>query len=62
MTIVLSCNSKQGKEKVIDKSAKTEASKPDSSFIDNQKEATSNTEILETFVDSLNIGEKENAR
>jgi hypothetical protein len=57
-TILLSCNTKQGTEKVIDKSAYNETSKPDSSQIDTQKENTLNTEILEFFVDSLNIGEK----
>ena len=45
-TILLSCNTKQGAEKAIVASEKIEA-------YDN-----SNTEILETFVDSLNIGRK----
>jgi hypothetical protein len=55
---LFSCNTKQGTENAIAKTEKIETSKPDNSSIDKQNEDTLNTEIVETFVDSLNIGEK----
>lgn len=58
LTILLSCNTKQGTENVIKNTDKTEISKLDNSLIIKQKEDTLNTQILEAFVDSLNIGEK----
>lgn len=58
LTILFSCNTKQGAEKAIDKTVNAEALKLDSTLVGIQRVDTSNTEILETFVDSLNIGEK----
>jgi len=58
LTILLSCNTKKGTEKVIDKSANAEVPNPGSSLIGIQKDDIPNTAILEIFVDSLNIGEK----
>lgn len=58
MATLLSCRTKQVSENAIKVTEKIEISKPDSSSIDNQKGDILNAEILETFVDSLNIGEK----
>jgi hypothetical protein len=58
LTVLLSCNSKQGKEKVIKISKASEATKNKFSSVDSQYLDNSKTEILETFVDSINIGEK----
>ncbi len=58
MIILLSCNTKQGAEKSIAKTENIETSETENSFLDTTKEDTLKTEIIETFVDSLNIGEK----
>ncbi len=58
LTMLVSCDTKQGTEKIIDKSVKTEILKSDNTHIDSLKDNTTNTEILETFIDSTNIGEK----
>ncbi len=57
ITILLSCNSKQGTEKIVDKIVTPNTN---SLLVKSPKKDSSNTEILETFVDSLNIGEKGN--
>lgn len=57
-TILLSCNSNQETKKPVDKAETTEIIKNEISSIDSQNADTSKTEILEIFVDSLNIGEK----
>jgi hypothetical protein len=53
LSILFSCNTKQDAGNSIDKSEKVEISIPQ-----NQKVESSTTEILETFVDSSNIGNK----
>jgi hypothetical protein len=58
LTVLFSCNSKQGKEKVVKISKTSEATKNKFSSVDSQYLDNSKTEILETFVDSINIGEK----
>lgn len=55
LTILLSCNTKQGTENTNEK---TETTMTDNSSIDKQKEELQKTEIIETFIDSVNIGEK----
>lgn len=58
LTILLSCNSKQEAKKQIVKADTIEITKSITSSVDSQKAETAKTEIIETFVDSLNIGEK----
>ena len=58
LTIFLSCNSKQETKKVKDKAASIEITKNKAFLSDKQNVDISETEIVETFVDSLNIGEK----
>lgn len=58
LTILLSCNSNQEAKKQIDKADTTVIAKSKTSSVDNQNKDTVRTEIIETFVDSLNIGEK----
>ena len=52
--VFLSCNSQQG----IERSKKNTTSKIENSIRDITEEETSKTEIIETFVDSTNIGDK----
>ena len=58
LAIFLSCNSKQETKKVKDKAASIEITKNKAFLSDKQNVDISETEIVETFVDSLNIGEK----
>ena len=58
LIVLLSCNSKQGTEKVIDKDETIKPLSNETSLADIQNVDTSKTEIIETFVDSLGIGEK----
>jgi hypothetical protein len=58
LTILLSCNSNQETKKQIDKADRTEIGNSKISSVDNQNEDSVKTAIIETFVDSLNIGEK----
>lgn len=58
LTILFSCNSNQETKKKIVKADKTEIVKNEFSVVVSQNEDTVNTEIIEIFVDSLNIGEK----
>lgn len=55
LTILLSCNSKQETGKQIHKTDTTEIAKSKMSSVENQ---IADTEIIEIFVDSLNIGVK----
>lgn len=55
---ILSCNFNRGPEKAITESDNTGTNDADTSYVDTQKRVDSNTEILETFVDSLSIGKK----
>ncbi len=57
-TILFSCNSSQETKKQIVKADKAEIAKNEIPSVDRQNEDTVNTEIIEIFVDSLNIGEK----
>lgn len=58
LTFFLSCNSNQETKKYIDKTDKAEVAENKITSVESQNANTSNTEIIETFVDSLNIGEK----
>jgi hypothetical protein len=58
LTILFSCNSKQETKKAIDEPETSKITNNDSSPADKQNVGTSKTEIIETFIDSLNIGEK----
>lgn len=58
LIILFSCNSNHETKKKIVKADTTEIVKNEISAVDSQNEDTVNTEILEIFVDSLNIGEK----
>ena len=58
LIILVSCNTKQTKEKVIDNTHKKIISKVNNSINEKTKEDSTDTEIIETFVDSLNIGVK----
>lgn len=55
---LLSCYSKQEREKAINKTDTTQIVNNETNLAYQQNEDTSKTEIIETFVDSLNIGEK----
>ena len=56
--ILLSCNSKQEAKKAIDIADTIEIINNKISPVDEQNVDTSKTEIIEIFIDSLNIGEK----
>ena len=56
--MLFSCNSKQGSKKAIDKVETGTIKNNDTSLAEKQIVATSNTAIIDTFIDSLNIGEK----
>ena len=56
--MLFSCNSKQGSKKAIDKVETGKIKNNDTSLAEKQIVATSNTAIIDTFIDSLNIGEK----
>lgn len=58
LPILCSCNSKQETKKQIEKEESIEIAISEISKVDSQIANNSNTEIIETFVDSLNIGEK----
>lgn len=58
LTILFSCNSNQEVKKQTYKPDTTEIAKSKISSIDTQNTDTGKTAIIETFVDSLNIGEK----
>jgi hypothetical protein len=58
LTILLSCNSNQEAKKQTDKPDTTATAKSKISLVDNQNADTVKTKIIETFVDSLNIGVK----
>ncbi len=58
LTILLSCNSNQNAKKQIGKLNATQIIKSTVNLDDNKSLDKSNTEILETFIDSVNIGEK----
>jgi hypothetical protein len=58
LTVLFSCNSNQGVKKQPDKANTTEILKSETSSDDSHNTYTAKTEIIETFVDSLNIGEK----
>lgn len=57
-TVLISCNSNQETKKKIDIVNKKEIANKNIASIDNQNTDTLTTEILETFLDSVNIGEK----
>ena len=57
-TILLSCNSKQETKKAVHKADTIEITNNKISLVDEQNVDTSKTEIIEIFIDSLNIGEK----
>jgi|SRR5688572_8655406 len=58
LIILLSCNSKQATVKAIDKAETIEVTNNETSLANKQNVDTSKTEIIETFADSLNIGQK----
>ena len=58
LTILFSCDIKQHSERITPKSTNAEILNSGNSLIETPKDSISNTEIIETFVDSLNIGEK----
>lgn len=58
LTALLSCNSKQETDKATDEVDTVDITTTKFSLFDKQNFDTSKTEIIETFVDSLNIGEK----
>lgn len=58
LTILISCNLNQEAKNKIDISSTTEMANKNISSIDKKKTDTLTTEILETFIDSVNIGEK----
>ena len=58
LTILISCNSKQETEKAINKTDTTKIANNETIPSEQQNVDTSTTEIIDTFVDSLNIGEK----
>ena len=58
LTILVSCNSKSETEKAINKTGTTKISINETIPSERQNSDTSKTEIIDTFVDSLNIGEK----
>lgn len=57
LTILFSCNLNQEPEKITNKVNTIEISSSESFFIEDQSSAASKTEIIETFIDSVNIGE-----
>lgn len=58
LTVLVSCNSKQETQKVIGKTDTTNITKNATISSEQQNADTSKTEIIDTFADSLNIGEK----
>ena len=58
LTLLFSCNAKHEAEKAINKTDTTEIISNDTILSEKQNADTSKTEIIDTFVDSLNIGEK----
>lgn len=58
LTILVSCNSKHETEKVINKPDATKITTNETFLSEQQNADTSKTEIIDTFVDSLNIGGK----
>jgi hypothetical protein len=58
LTILVSCNSKHEAEKAINKTDTTEIITNETIHSEKQNADTSKTELSDTFVDSLNIGEK----
>lgn len=58
LTIVISCNSKHEAEKVINKTDTTKITTNETILPEQYNAVTSNTEVIDTFVDSLNIAEK----
>ena len=58
LTILISCNSKHDAEKAINKTDTTKIATNETVLSEQQNTDTPKTEIIETFVDSLNIGEK----
>ena len=58
LTILVSCNSKHEAEKVIDSNDRTKITTKETLLSEHENADTSKTEIIDTFVDSLNIGEK----
>src|SRR4051812_14667553 len=62
LIISVSCNSKDEAEKAINKTDKPKITTYDTILSKQQNTDTLNTEIIDTFVDSLNIGEKEKCK
>ncbi|MCB9261283.1 MAG: hypothetical protein H6607_02750 [Flavobacteriales bacterium] len=58
MTILLSCNSNQEPKEHIGKADTAEIVENKIASVDSQNTGISKTEIIDTFIDSLNIGEK----
>lgn len=58
LTILVSCTSKHETEKAINKPDTTKITTNETFLSEQQNADTSKTEIIDTFVDSLNIGEK----
>lgn len=58
LLILVSCNSKHEAEKSINKIDTTKIATNETILSEQQNANTSNTEIIDSFVDSLNIGEK----
>lgn len=55
---LLACNANQPTKKETDKADTTAIATNKMASVDNQMEDTAKTEIIETFVDSVNVGEK----
>ena len=58
LTILVSCNTKHETEKAINKTHTTKLTNNESVHSEQQNADTSKTEIIDTFVDSSNIGTK----
>jgi hypothetical protein len=58
LTILVSCNSKHEAENAISKTDTSKITTNETILSEQQNADTSKTEIIDTFVDSLNIGEK----